>query len=141
MKILIVIFLIFIFIKVSFCQDTNDYLPKMEIHAHYMLKYHKDTIYFGVIRNDSAIEVERIFIRIENSIYLSFLNDSTFEIGKFRRYNVINLCNRKFIEMEKKRYWRLFENESQICRIVDNHLHYQYRYIKIFPFLTLVLKK
>lgn len=139
MKNLLLLILFWISIQVTFGQDYP--ITKMPNEGCFMLKHHKDTIYYGVNHGDSTIDVQRIYIRIDKDIYLSFTSDSTFEAGRFRRLSSVNFGNRQYIAMMKRRYWKQFNFNGQNCTTVDTYLEYKYRYIRILPFVTLVLKK
>ena len=133
------LFLLIIIFEQSFGQINRLDILKMKNICFFKERHCKDTIYYGELRNDSIVEIKRIYTLVENKVYISFINDTVTEIGQFRKYNAISFSKRRYIRMEKKRYWKSYNTKGKIFDLVDNYS--QNNYIRIFPCFRYVKKR
>lgn len=141
MKKIILVILTILSWEISHGQDNRTPKQKIKNIGCFMEKDCRDTIYEGVLKNDSIIDIECIYIRIRNKMYVSFINDSVFEIGQFRRFNAVSFFKSRFVRMEKKRYWKRYNTKRRSIDIVDNYSQFAYIYIRIFPCFRLIIRK
>jgi len=135
------LFLMILILGKSFGQVSCLDIPKMKNYGFFKEKHCKDTIYLGVLQADSLVEIERTYILIENNLYISFINDTIFEIGQFRKFNFVSFYKSGYVRMEKKRYWKSCNIKGNTIDIIDSYSQYDHKYIRLFPSGRLVIKK
>lgn len=144
MKKYLIIFILYVVSNCSYGQSFEERpIFKTSFSDFLKPKKSKDAIFYGVLDfdNDSLVEIKRIYIHAHKNIYFSFVNDSIFEIGKFRKYYFIQCYKSSFILMEKKRYWKLYNTKEKSVEIIDNYAKYKKRHIRLFPCFRIVLDK